>query len=144
MEFQPTPRTYATVDPFKPSISYSVGQIRRSHRAHRDDTDLHSPPPQAASHSRNRHHTSAIQPSTDAAVGRRFEASPDSSITTASSNVGLPARHRIRVPRFEPPTDNQILWPLPPDSEPVSRASDPPIRLPPPHEFQDQHLDFQS
>ena len=126
MEFQPPPRTYATVDPFKPSISYSVGQIHRSHRAPPDDTDLHSPPHQAASHSR--HHTGAIQPSTDAAVGRRFEASPDSSIPTASSNIGLPARHRICVPRFEPPTDNQILWPIPL-----------------PHELsRDQHLDFQS
>ena len=139
MEFQPTHRAYTTVDPFKPSISYSIGQIQSSHKAPRDDTNLHSPPPQAAIHPRK--HTGALQPSTGAAVGRRFEAPPGPCIPTAPSDIGLPAPHRIRMPNFEPPTDNQNLLPLDPD---FSRASDPPIRLPPPHEFPDRNLDFQS
>jgi len=45
MEFQSTSGTYAAVDPFKPSIAFSIKKILGSQKASRNDMDLDSPPP---------------------------------------------------------------------------------------------------
>ena len=121
MEFQPTPGTYAPVDPFKPSISFSIKKILGSHRPPQDDTDLNSPPPVIPT---RRH--GAIRPPTNTAFGPRYEELPDAWIPTAS-RTGLPPPHGLRAPRFELPPDN---W--------IPQASDSRIQIPDPHEFQVQ------
>ena len=68
MEFQTTPGTYASLDPFKPSISFSIKKILGSQRAPQDDTDLDSPPPRVAISTR-RH--GAIRPPANTAVDPR-------------------------------------------------------------------------
>ena len=126
MESQPTPGTYAAVDPFKPSISFSIKKILGSQRAPQDDTNLNSPPPRVAIPTR-RHGTirppMAMPPS---------EAPPDW-VTTASSRIRLPPAHELRAPRSELPPDN---W--------IPQASDLPSRLPLPHDFQHVQEDSQS
>ena len=140
MEFQPTPGTYTAVDPFVPSISFSIKKILGSQRAPEDDTDLNSPPPTRVATSTWRH--SAIRPPT---VGPRYEAPPNPWIPTASSIVRLPPPHART--RSEPLPDNRIpyspirLPPQPeaplelraPRSEPLPNNWIPysPIRLPP-------------
>jgi len=128
MKFQPTSGTYAAVDPFKPSIAFSVARILGSQKAPRDNTDLHSPPPRRATvHSPQQ--LDAAQPSTNIAVDPKFEEPGDFYIPT-----GLPP-HEIRVPGFAPPLNNRIPGQLPPGwFQPVSKPSDSPIQVPP-HDF---------
>jgi hypothetical protein len=123
MEFQPTPGTYAPVDPFKPSISFGIKRILGSQRALREDTDLNSPPPPRVTISARRH--GAIRPPTDTAVGPRYATPADGWIPTRLSGIRLPPPHELRAPRSELPPDN---W--------IPQASDSPIRLPPPHDLQ--------
>ena len=125
MEFKLTPGTYAAVDPFKPSISFSIKKILGSQRAPQEDTDLNSPPPPRVAISTQRH--GATRPPTNTAVGPRYEASPDVWIPTASSRIRLPSPHELCEPRAE--------LRLPPDDW-IPQASNSLIRLPPPHECQ--------
>jgi hypothetical protein len=132
MEFQPTPGAYAAVDPFKPSISFSIKKILGSQRAPREDIDLNSPPPPRVAISARRH--GAIRPPTDTMFGPMYAPAADSRISrTALSEIRLPPPHELRAPRSELPPDNWI--PQPADS---------PIRLPLPHDFQHAQGDSQS
>jgi hypothetical protein len=122
MEFQPTPGTYAAVDPFKPSISFSIKKIPGFQRAPQDDTDLDSPPPPRVAISTRRH--GSTRPLANTAVGPRYEAPPDAWIPTASSRIRLPPPHELRAPSFElPPGFVPLpdLW--------IPQASNSPIRL---------------
>jgi hypothetical protein len=133
MEFQPTPGTYAPVDPFKPSIAFSIKKILGFQRALPDDTDLDSPPPSPPVAISTRRH-GAIRTPTNTAVGPRYEAPPDGwRMPTASSRTRLPPSHEPRTPRSELPPNNWIPQP-----------SDSPIRLPPPHDSQHLQRDLQS
>ena len=120
MEFQSTPGTYAAVDPFKPSISFSIKKLLGSQRPPRDDTDLHSrPPPRAAFSSRR--YDSAIPPRATAAVGPR-------SWATWVPSLSSPSFHEVRIPGSQPPPDS---W--------IPQASDSRIQIPL-HNFQDPDL----
>ena len=132
MEFQTTPGTYASLDPFKPSISFSIKKILGSQRAPQDDTDLDSPPPRVAISTR-RH--GAIRPPANTAVDPRYEVSPDVWIPTPSSRIRLPPPHELSSPRAE--------LRLPPDNL-IPYASNSLIRIPPSHEFQQVHGGLQS
>ena len=87
MEFQPTPGTYAAVDPFKPSISFSIKNILGSQRAPRDDTDLNSPPPPRVAIPTRTH--GAIWPPINPAFSLRHEA-PRPAWRAVTPIVGLP------------------------------------------------------
>ena len=105
MEFQPTPGTYAPVDPFKPSIAFSIKKTLGSQRAPPDDMDLDSPPRVPISTRRH----GDIRPPTNTAVGPRYEA-PRAAwrIQTASPSPRFPPSHEPRTPRFELHPDNWI------------------------------------
>ena len=124
MEFQKNPGTYAAVDPFKPSISFSVKKILGSQKARRDDTDLNSPPPRRAAISTRRQ--GAIRPPTNTTVGPRFEAPPDAWIPAASSyGIRLPSPYEHRPGIFGPP-----IPPLPASDAPIASL---------PHDFMSVH-----
>jgi len=119
MEFRPTPGTYAAVDPFKPSISFSIKKLLGSQRSSPDDTDLHSPPPRAAFSTRR-----YLSP-----IPRHATAAVDPSWATWVPAPSSPSLDKVRIPGFQPPPDN---W--------IPQASDSRIQIPPPHEFQDPDL----
>ena len=125
MKFQPIPGAYAAIDPFKPSIAFSVKKLLGPQKAPQDDMDLNSPPPRVAI-STGRHGASAIRPPTNTAVGARYEASPEAWIPTTSPRIRLPSPHELRA-------DNSI-----------PQASDSSIRPPPPQDFQHVQGDLQS
>jgi len=86
MEFQSTPGTYAAVDPFKPSISFSIKKILGFQKAPRDDTDLDSPPPPRVAISTRRN--GAIRPPADTAGSPRWQTALASSQPSTPQDCG--------------------------------------------------------
>ena len=106
MEYQPTPDAFTAVDPFKPSISFSIKKILGSQRAPQGDTDLNSPPPRVAISTRRRGEFRAP----------RSELPPDNWTPQASDSPIRPYGSPIRLPR---PYDSPIRLPLPHDFQHV-------------------------